>query len=167
MKKFILVFIILAAAVVLSYWVFQKNQKAENLIEVEKEENVSQPEEKKSETAQEEKSEKTIEILEKTSPEPPQETKQEVKEFNIRAKRFNFEPAVIEVKEGDRVRLNVQAIDTTHGLAIPDFDVNLVLEPGQTKTVEFVASKKGSYSMFCSVFCGAGHSDMRGEFVVK
>ena len=89
-----------------------------------------------------------------------------IKTFNISAKKFSFEPAVINVKKGDRVKLVVTSIDAGHGLAILDFGVNIKLLPNETKIVEFTADKSGSFKMFCSVICGSGHSEMTGTLIV-
>lgn len=89
-----------------------------------------------------------------------------VREFTVTAKQFAFDPAVIIVRKGERVRLHITSVDVTHGFALPDFGVNVDLQPNQTKTVEFIASKVGTFSFFCSVFCGSGHSAMRGTLQV-
>ena len=93
----------------------------------------------------------------------------QLKEFNITAKRFSFEPSTITVNLGDRVKLNitVPAGDTTHGITIPDFGVRQDLPPGQTTTVEFTASKTGTFDFKCDVVCGEGHSEMAGTLIVK
>mgnify|MGYP001568945141 CR=1 FL=1 len=90
-----------------------------------------------------------------------------VKEFDMTARQWAFEPATITVKEGDTVRLNIKSKDVTHGFAIFEFDVNERLQPGKTTTVEFVADKKGEYTFFCSVQCGQGHRDMKGKLIVE
>ena len=71
-----------------------------------------------------------------------------------------------EVKKGDKVRLLVTSLDVPHGLSIPEYGINERLDPGKTVTVEFTADKTGSFTAFCSVFCGAGHSKMGGQIVV-
>ncbi len=73
---------------------------------------------------------------------------------------------MITVKKGEQVRLNITSIDVTHGFSIPDFGVNTSLVPNQTNTVEFTATKTGTFSFFCSIFCGSGHSGMRGTLQV-
>ncbi|MFQ5531705.1 MAG: cupredoxin domain-containing protein, partial [Candidatus Nanoarchaeia archaeon] len=78
-----------------------------------------------------------------------------------------FNPNTITVNEGDNVILNVKSIDVAHGLAITAFGVNERLNPGTTTRIEFTADKKGTYSFFCSVFCGRGHSTMKGTLVVN
>ncbi len=84
-----------------------------------------------------------------------------VKEFNINASRFTFNPAIIKVKEGDKVRIRVQNTDTKHGISIPDFNVR-----GE-ESVEFIATKKGNYTFYCGMYCGSGHPEMRGTFIVE
>ena len=71
------------------------------------------------------------------------------------------------MKLGDKVRLKVKSIDVDHGLAIPEFGVNLILKPNELQTVEFVADKKGEFPFFCSVYCGVGHGGMRGKLIVE
>ena len=88
-------------------------------------------------------------------------------EFNITARQWSFDPAVITVNKGDTVLLHIQSVDVTHGFAITEFNVNSTLTAGQTTDVEFVADQAGTFSFFCSVFCGSGHSDMQGTLIVE
>jgi heme/copper-type cytochrome/quinol oxidase subunit 2 len=90
-----------------------------------------------------------------------------VKEFDIEAKQWSFEPSIISVNEGDTVKLNIESIDVTHGFALFEFDVNERLAPGKTVTVEFIADKAGEYTFFCSVPCGSGHGSMNGKLIVE
>ena len=91
----------------------------------------------------------------------------EVKEFNVIAKKWDFSPDTITVNEGDTVVLNVESIDVSHGFVLPEFGVSEFLSPGNTVKIEFVADKKGTFSFFCNVFCGSGHSGMRGTLIVQ
>lgn len=90
----------------------------------------------------------------------------DVKEFKITAKQFAFEPATIEVNKGDKVRLIVTSVDVPHGIAIPEYGINERLDPGKPKTIDFTADKQGTFTAFCSVFCGSGHSAMKGKVIV-
>lgn len=90
-----------------------------------------------------------------------------VKTFNLTAKKFDFSPSTITVKQGDTVRITVTSANETHGFVIPDFGVNKVINPGAPVTVEFVANKKGTFTFRCSVFCGEGHGKMTGTLVVE
>ncbi len=90
-----------------------------------------------------------------------------VKEFTLTAKNWAFDPPLITVKQGDKVKLNVKSIDVTHGFAIPEFNVKVDLLPNKEETIEFVADKKGEFTFFCSVICGEGHKNMKGKLVVE
>ncbi len=93
-------------------------------------------------------------------PTPPAAT-QQVREITVDANRFTFTPAAIRAKEGERVKIIVRNIDTTHGVFIPEFDVR------GRETVEFVATKKGNYPFYCATYCGSGHPDMQGTIIVE
>jgi cytochrome c oxidase subunit II len=88
--------------------------------------------------------------------------------IEVLAKRFAFEPARIEVVEGEPVRLVVKSADGIHGLQIKKFNVNkLVPRGGKPVTIDFVASAPGTYEILCSEECGEGHDAMSGTLVVK
>ena len=89
------------------------------------------------------------------------------KEFKITAKDWVFEPETVEINKGDNVRLIVTSLDIPHGISIPEYGINQRLDPGTPVTIEFLADKEGTFTSFCSVFCGAGHSNMKGKIIVK
>lgn len=87
--------------------------------------------------------------------------------IEVTAQRFTFEPARIEVTEGERVRLNLKSADGVHGLQIKKFRVNtLIPRGGKPVTIEFVASAPGTFEIMCSEECGDGHESMTGTLVV-
>ncbi len=90
-----------------------------------------------------------------------------VQSFTLSAKQWQFSPSTITVKKGNTVKLTINSIDVTHGFSIPDFNVSETLSPGQTVQVEFLANTSGSFSFFCNVFCGSGHSGMKGTLIVE
>ena len=90
-----------------------------------------------------------------------------VKTFTLTAKKWEFEPSTITVNRGDKVVLSIRSVDVTHGFALPDFKINRNLEPGKTVNIEFTADKTGTFTFFCSVFCGEGHPRMNGSLIVK
>ncbi|MBI4148949.1 cupredoxin domain-containing protein [Candidatus Woesearchaeota archaeon] len=90
-----------------------------------------------------------------------------VREFTMTAKKWEFNPATIIVNAGETVRLSITSLDVAHGFSLPDFNVNSRIEPGQATVVEFVADTPGTYTFFCSVYCGSGHSSMKGTLVVQ
>ncbi len=102
---------------------------------------------------------------------PQQATDSEPKVFEVVARRFAFEPATIEVVEGERVRLLVRSADGPHGVEIKAFKVKKAVpraKPGDSPvTIEFVATAAGEYPILCSEYCGDGHEDMKGSLVVR
>ncbi|HLC62201.1 MAG TPA: cupredoxin domain-containing protein [Candidatus Nanoarchaeia archaeon] len=103
------------------------------------------------------------------APAPAQNTAQngDFKEFKITAKQFEFTPSTIEVNKGDKVKLVVTSVDVPHGIAIKEYGINEQLPVGKPVTIEFTADKAGTFTAYCSVFCGSGHSNMKGNLVVK
>ena len=93
-----------------------------------------------------------------------------VKEFRILAPQWYFEPSVIKVNPGDTVRFIVTSGDIMHGFAINELGVNLPLSPGVEVSQEEVVIPpdiaEGTYTMYCSIFCGIGHPYMKGSVIV-
>lgn len=96
----------------------------------------------------------------------PSKKPQEPVEFNIIARKFEFEPSTIKVRQGDFVRFRVTSTDVDHGIAIDEYGINVKVPEGETKIVEFTADKKGEFTYRCSVFCGSGHERMTGLLIV-
>jgi cytochrome c oxidase subunit 2 len=87
--------------------------------------------------------------------------------IEITASRFKFEPAIVEIRQGETVSLVLHSADTTHGLAIPAYGVKVAIPKGGAPvTVTFVADRPGRFPFECSEYCGSGHDRMRGELVV-
>lgn len=61
------------------------------------------------------------------------------------------------------VRLLVTSRDVIHGFAVPALRAQAHAVPGRTATTWFEAREPGTYPIFCTELCGAGHSAMRGE----
>jgi cytochrome c oxidase subunit 2 len=104
--------------------------------------------------------------------------------IQVRAKKYEFDPAEIRVKKGARVQLKVTATDRSHGfelalfpegsdkkgsagLRFADNKNSFKLEKDQERVVEFTAEQPGTYEIKCSVFCGMGHRGMKAKLVVE
>ena len=76
----------------------------------------------------------------------------ETKEFAITGDNFSFSPAEIKVKQGDRVKIIFTNARGNHDLKLDEFAVaTKLLKAGESETVEFVASKIGTFEYYCSV----------------
>jgi cytochrome c oxidase subunit 2 len=110
----------------------------------------------------------------------------DVKEIVVSAKKFDFTPGEIRVKAGTRVRLVVTSTDREHGVEIDPFadgadkkagpglkfdesvsKPEFKLPQDQAVPIEFTATLPGTYSFKCSVLCGMGHRNMKGQIVVE
>ncbi len=87
------------------------------------------------------------------------------------AVRSHYVPERVQVRQGDHVIWHITnvetAFDATHGFALPVYNINLSLEPGETETFEFDADVPGTFSYYCSEFCSALHLEMAGYFLVE
>jgi len=87
------------------------------------------------------------------------------------AVRSSFEPNKLEVNQGDKVTIYLtnieQTTDELHGFGLNDYNINVVVDPGETKTIEFVANKPGVFPYYCTNFCSALHQEMQGYMLVK
>ena len=85
--------------------------------------------------------------------------------------RSTITPTAIEVNEGDVVTVAItnieQTTDELHGFGLLDYNVNVVVDPGETKTFTFTASRKGVFPYYCTNFCSALHQEMQGYLIVK
>ena len=85
--------------------------------------------------------------------------------------RSRFIPDRIDVREGDELVIHVtnveQTTDMIHGLGIVEQNVNLVIDPGETKTVRLKMTKRGVFPFYCTNFCSALHQEMQGYLAVK
>ncbi|HYL97593.1 MAG TPA: Sec-dependent nitrous-oxide reductase [Blastocatellia bacterium] len=87
------------------------------------------------------------------------------------AYRSSFEPNKIEVNQGDKVVIYLtnieQTTDEIHGFGLESYNINITIDPGETKTIEFVANKPGVFAYYCTNFCSALHQEMQGYLLVK
>lgn len=88
--------------------------------------------------------------------------------IEVVAKRYAFEPARIEVTEGEAVRLAVRSADGVHGFGIKKFKLSEEIpRGGRPVTIEFTATASGEFAIVCSEYCGKGHEDMKGTLIVR
>lgn len=102
------------------------------------------------------------------------------REVRVTASRYRFDPPVIRLHRGDRLRLSLAATDVVHGFYLEGYDLDVTVTPlsremevrrsgGPPETVEevvLVADRTGKFRYRCSKTCGAMHPFMVGELVV-
>jgi len=93
------------------------------------------------------------------APEIPKE--QPIKEINVKAFKFGYEPNVIKVVKGERIKINIENADVLHGIRIPDLGLS------GNEVLEFTANQAGEFTWYCANTCGEGHRSMQGKLIVE
>jgi cytochrome c oxidase subunit 2 len=73
---------------------------------------------------------------------------------------------VLNIPVGRPVRLTLSSPDVIHSLYVPAFRVKEDVVPGMERALWFTADEKGPYDLFCTEYCGLGHSKMLSSVVV-
>ena len=119
-----------------------------------------------------------------SSPKPSPAAAGAAQVIEVTAKKYEFSPSPIRVKQGTKVQLRITATDHAHGFRIRAFPeggegsghAGLIfssaedchkVEKGKTETIEFVAQTPGTYPFKCCVHCGWHHRSMKGELIVE
>ncbi len=90
-----------------------------------------------------------------------------VRVVEVEAYKFGFSPENIVVQQGEKVKIVLSTKDVTHGILASDLNINVKVMPGQEAVAEFTADSKGIFPFRCNVYCGSGHSKMKGLIIVK
>jgi nitrous-oxide reductase len=85
--------------------------------------------------------------------------------------RSTITPTSVTVNQGDTVTVAVtnieQTTDELHGFGLLDYNMNIVVDPGETKTFTIKADKPGVFPYYCTNFCSALHQEMQGYLIVN
>ncbi len=76
-------------------------------------------------------------------------------------------PADLTVAAGQPLRLRLTSDDVMHGFAIGQSDQPAVdVEPGKVTNLTVIFDKPGTYTFYCTRWCGPNHWRMRGAIIV-
>jgi len=84
----------------------------------------------------------------------------------ITAKRYEFTPKEITLKQGETVTLRLTSEDVTHGFFMKSLGIDAVIEPGHPTEITLTPQTIGSFTTICDHFCGEGHGNMHMKIVV-
>ena len=73
---------------------------------------------------------------------------------------------VLRVPVNKPVKLVLTSLDVIHSLFIPAFRIKEDCVPGMKTHLWFNANESGTYDIFCTEYCGVGHSHMRSKVIV-
>lgn len=87
--------------------------------------------------------------------------------IDVTVSRYAFSPERIEVRLGERVRLNVVSLDGTPGLQVKALGLNAGIPGGRSSvTVELTPKEVGTFEINCQRYCGRGHGRMKASLIV-
>ena len=79
-----------------------------------------------------------------------------------------WSPDVLRARVGEPLHLQLTSDDVTHGFAVGQMDMQPVdLEPGKVKDVTLTFDRPGTYTFYCTRWCGIDHWRMRGTIEVS
>lgn len=81
--------------------------------------------------------------------------------ITIHARRYDFSPASITLKQGQQVKLVFVSDDVTHSLTVASLGLEVHIKKNRSSEVLLMPSKVGSFQGECSIYCGAGHDKMK------
>lgn len=104
--------------------------------------------------------------------------------IDISAKKYEFSPAEVRVKKGEKVEMRVHSVDDTHGIKIDVYaegvkdqgtpglvfehpEQNGKVQKNADQVLDFVAATPGIYEFKCAKVCGSGHGRMQGKLIVE
>lgn len=92
-------------------------------------------------------------------------------EFDVKAQQFAFVIPGKALKAGVPVKFHLTSADVNHGFAVfnerNEFLFQAQVIPGKTQDYVYTFEKPGRYHVVCFEYCGIGHDQMTGQFVVK
>ncbi|MFZ5818015.1 MAG: hypothetical protein ACOY93_22410 [Bacillota bacterium] len=90
-----------------------------------------------------------------------------VVEIEMEARQWEYGPGIIEVNQGDIVRISLMSMDVAHGFYLDGYGIHEHADPGKPVVIEFVAERPGRWMYRCSTTCGSFHPYMIGWLRVK
>lgn len=86
--------------------------------------------------------------------------------YRVEASRFEYSPALLKANPGDRLTIELVAMDVVHGLSIDGYNLAATADPGQTTKLTFIADRVGTFRFHCTTTCGNLHPFMIGKLQV-
>jgi mono/diheme cytochrome c family protein/plastocyanin len=83
------------------------------------------------------------------------------------AENGGWSPDVLQAEVGKPLRISLTSDDVVHGFAIGQMDMQAVdIEPGKVTDITVTFDKPGTYTFYCTRWCGVNHWRMRGTIEV-
>jgi plastocyanin len=88
------------------------------------------------------------------------------REVAISARHNGFNPAHLEVRQDDLIKVTFSAEDAPHSFNIDEYRIAKRARPGHPAIFEFRADRAGKFPYYCTLTSPAGAHEIKGELVV-
>ncbi len=87
----------------------------------------------------------------------------------LMAMQFSYTPGVLRLESGVPYRFRMMSMDVNHGASIHTGFAGHIMRRPARAMMEMVMtfSEPGEYMIYCTVYCGDGHSQMKGKIIVE
>ena len=87
----------------------------------------------------------------------------------LMAQQYAYVPSVLRLEHGVPYRFRMMSTDVNHGASIHSGFAGHIMRRPAKSMVEMVMTfpEPGEYMMYCTVYCGEGHSTMKGKIIVE
>ncbi len=89
-----------------------------------------------------------------------------VARFDVEVSEWYFDPNDIRVKAGDRVDIVLTSRKGSHFFILPDFELQAEVPAGQTRTVSFIADRRGTFRFGSCEWDGSALQVMKGRISI-
>ena len=110
-------------------------------------------------------------------------SKPERRDYLIKARKYSYEPDIIEVNHNDTLHIKLISMDVVHGFYLENYDIDAEVLPNiksfkvrkpslgyhwqDTSEIVIIANQRGKFRYRCSHTCGNMHPFMQGFLIVK
>ncbi len=87
----------------------------------------------------------------------------------LMALRFSYTPSVLRLKHGVPYRFHMMSMDVNHGVSINTGSAGHIMRRPARALVSMVMTfpNSGEFMIYCTVYCGLGHGQMKGKIIVE
>ena len=87
----------------------------------------------------------------------------------LMAMRFSYMPRVLRLEHSVPYRFRMMSMDVNHGVSIHTGFAGHIMRRAAQIMTEMVMTfpEPGEYMIYCTVYCGEGHSQMKGKIIVE
>lgn len=85
---------------------------------------------------------------------------------SVKAFSFGFSPSTIRLTQGQRLTLELTSLDVAHTFTVDELGINISVEGGETKSIEYTPDQTGEFEFYCSI---PGHREagMVGTLIIE